>query len=231
LINRVNYKIIFEDFYKKEDPWNVRNSYREQYRFFRSYNLIKKNKYNIILDVGCGEGYFPNILKRIGEEVIAVDISSTAINRARARFSNEIKFICGDIRDLKFRNDSFDLICCLEMLYYVPRGDIKKIFNLFFTFLKDNGHLLVSSYITPFFNRKLSLTNIPYFTYDEIITEMKNFFIPISIIPMNTHIPCLCYLDFIFWMRLTKALPRILASKVGILARKKRSIDRGGEEH
>ncbi len=76
-----------------------------------------------ILEVGCGTGNNLWFAAREGFEVFGIDISETAIDFAKKRFSAENltgHFECASMTELPFTSDSFDIvldraaICCLD---------------------------------------------------------------------------------------------------------------------
>lgn len=83
-----------------------------------------------LLDIGCGEGvislqilqHFPDI------RIVGVDYSLEAIEKANklcASVHNNksayILFKSGDIYNLEFQNNSFDIVLCLEVLEHLER--------------------------------------------------------------------------------------------------------------
>lgn len=114
------------------------------YRGMASINqkLLTKNlprKKNIkILDAGCGPGSALLYLKKFGK-VTGVDISDQALRYAEKR----APVIKGDIMNLPFKNESFDLVVCLDVLYHKWVKDEKKAISEFYRVLKKDGFLLL----------------------------------------------------------------------------------------
>lgn len=73
-----------------------------------------------LLDVGCGEGYVLRHLRRVwpGLAVQGMDRDRQALSLARAATPN-IPFWQGDAAHLPFRDHSFDLLVCLEVLEHL----------------------------------------------------------------------------------------------------------------
>jgi 2-polyprenyl-3-methyl-5-hydroxy-6-metoxy-1,4-benzoquinol methylase len=72
-----------------------------------------------ILELGCGVGRFSRNLARAGHQVVGVDFSPVAIEKARARPTGEAnrpEFVVGDVTDLHNVEGPFDLSfdvgCC-----------------------------------------------------------------------------------------------------------------------
>jgi SAM-dependent methyltransferase len=112
-------KQFWETLYTTEDPWHYSGSY-EQEKYLRTLELAPKGQVGLALEIGCAEGLFTEMLAPRVEQLIGVDISDTALARARdrcARFPH-VSFACVDIAET-FPQGSFDLIICSEVLYYV----------------------------------------------------------------------------------------------------------------
>jgi SAM-dependent methyltransferase len=97
-----------------------------------------------VLDMGCGKGAFTSLLVRPGREVVGVDISPTAIEKARERVP-EADFRVGTTDDVEaVAPGPFDLVVAMEILSYVEdwRGALD-------TFARLGERLYVSLYIPP----------------------------------------------------------------------------------
>jgi len=111
---------------------------------FRNY-LSNCNK---ILDVGCGIGYISNWLSsETNGNVFGVDLSES-VNVAYEHFSKKsiqnLQFIQADIAELPFKENTFDLIICKEMIHHTPEP--RKIFGKLIKFLKKNGSIFIYVY-------------------------------------------------------------------------------------
>lgn len=77
-----------------------------------------------VLDVGCGEGQWRGILKKLrpGIRYTGVDSSPYVVKRF-GRSRNILEGGFGDLPKLKLAG-SYDLIICSDVLYYVSRKDL-----------------------------------------------------------------------------------------------------------
>ncbi len=141
----------FERKYRLErDPWNARDPanahYHEALRRFCLAHATKKNNLKV-LDLGCGEGGFSNALASAGADVCGVDVSPTAIARAREEFPQH-RFFCGDIRELSSLADldaAFDLILCGQVLYYFDLNGIENVLKGIDDRLALDGTVILAS--------------------------------------------------------------------------------------
>ena len=85
----------------------------ERYRFCNKYIKGKT-----VLDIPCGVGWGTSLLKG-ARRVHGVDLSDEAIEYARSHFGRRACFSMGNMNELSFSDDSFDVIICLEGLEHV----------------------------------------------------------------------------------------------------------------
>jgi SAM-dependent methyltransferase len=111
------------------------------------------------LDVGCATGEFTDLLSRFlpvnpSRRVIGVDLSATAIKRAMTRFPR-LEFRVGALAELpQDIEKSVDLLCCLEVLYYLSEEERLSALEGFASMMKPASLLLVSCMVgtTPYLN-------------------------------------------------------------------------------
>ncbi|MGW0197175.1 class I SAM-dependent methyltransferase [Nonomuraea sp. NPDC003201] len=106
--------------HRKPDPWNYSGDRYERARHAATLRHLPRRDYRRILDVGCSEGIFTDLVARSypAAETIGVDISPHAVRGATARAASPARFECLDIRRETPRG-TFDLVICCEMLYYM----------------------------------------------------------------------------------------------------------------
>lgn len=77
-----------------------------------------------VLDLGCGIGYTPLELAKRGADVIAIDLSATAVQETRVRatsagLSQQVRAVRANVEQLPFPDASFDLIYAQNFLMHV----------------------------------------------------------------------------------------------------------------
>lgn len=77
-----------------------------------------------VLDVGCGDGVLSLMMAEKGAEVVGVDLSVPNIKAAK-KYAGKIRasFLTGDVENLPFDNDSFDLVVSSHVLEHLPDFD------------------------------------------------------------------------------------------------------------
>ncbi len=102
-------------------------------------------RFHRCLEVGCGEGGFTELLGTRCESVLAVDLCSVALERARqrCRWSDHVRFGIWDLR-CDSSEGSFDLIVVSEVLSYLySRRALSAGVAKLLGSLSPGGHLLL----------------------------------------------------------------------------------------
>lgn len=105
-----------------------------------SKKLTNRSEDNIILDVGCGGGYLSEELAKTNLDVIGLDPSNESIESAQMHAEQEgldIKYFVGYGEKLPFESNSFDFVCCCDVLEHVK--DFGNIIKEISRVLKNNG--------------------------------------------------------------------------------------------
>jgi SAM-dependent methyltransferase len=79
-----------------------------------------------LLDVACGSGQLALLAARKGAKVTGVDIATNAIEAARGRAGSDgldAKFDEGDAEDLRYGDESFDVVASIYGAMFAPRPD------------------------------------------------------------------------------------------------------------
>lgn len=77
-----------------------------------------------VLDVGCAKGFLGDKLRRNGIDAWGVDFSRYAIETALESVKEFVRV--GNILDLRFEDNSFDLVICLETLEHLAPTQVDK---------------------------------------------------------------------------------------------------------
>ena len=108
----------------------------------RILDYLPKRKDIHILDIGCGNGKMLGYLqKKSGAYIHGFDYSENAINIAKRLFQNKADFKQGNIGEVKYPEELFDLIVSMDTIYFAP--DMKKFVLQVMRWLKKDGVLFV----------------------------------------------------------------------------------------
>lgn len=95
-----------------------------------------------ILDVGCGFGESAVYFALKGAEVIAVDISPEMIRFAKElanRYGVAINFVVSAAEELRFENESFDIVYCANLLHHLSISNRIGFLERMHRVLKNGG--------------------------------------------------------------------------------------------
>ncbi|MDC4733494.1 methyltransferase domain-containing protein [Acinetobacter baumannii] len=99
-------------------------------------HLLKQLKAKMVLDIGCGEGYYTSAMQQVVEQCIGVDIAKNAVQRA-AKLNDKVTWVVGTGATLPVIDQSMDV--CTSLFSPIPQTEILRV-------LKDDGYLIV---VTP----------------------------------------------------------------------------------
>ncbi|MER8463525.1 trifunctional glycosyltransferase/class I SAM-dependent methyltransferase/polysaccharide deacetylase [Mesorhizobium sp. M1396] len=133
----------WNSYFATEDPWNYGSLY-EQEKYQRQLQILPAGPIGRALELACAEGHFTRQLApRVGH-LTATDISAIAIERARARCSDQpnIEFGVLDF-SADALPDEMDLIFCSEVLYYLDDlAELRRIAKKFAEALAPGGSFI-----------------------------------------------------------------------------------------
>jgi len=101
-----------------------------------------------VLDFACGEGRNAVWLAQQGCEVVAIDISPVAIEKARrlaAEHGVHVEFELVDVRDWRWPPNAFDAVVSIFIQFAAP-AERAQLFAGFVTTLRPNGVLVLQGY-------------------------------------------------------------------------------------
>jgi ubiquinone/menaquinone biosynthesis C-methylase UbiE len=100
-----------------------------------------------VLDFGCGDGLQTFLLGKRCDRVVGIDISEPCIARARQkvrqmRKNSNIEFICGELENAGFEDESFDKIFSFCVIEHIPK--YREVLCEAHRILRQNGILSIS---------------------------------------------------------------------------------------
>lgn len=139
---------------------------------------------HIVLDAGCGTGTLAVKLAEAGFAVDGFDVSAPMvafaryITKGRSDCAVEPRFHVGDIAALEGAPRSYDLVCCMDVLFHYPFAEVKEMLTKLASL---SANKVVGSFAvrTPmnafwmeigrrFFHKKNRMTNLHLFSYDQV---------------------------------------------------------------
>jgi SAM-dependent methyltransferase len=158
----------FDLVHKSLDGWGFSFRRSQLFRFNKYKNILNPIKINgKILEIGCSTGFFSNkyLSPIFSKCLIACDISSVAIEKAKSRYPY-INFKVASLPELDIEAQQFGLITAIELLYYLDVSEQRKSIEKIHKLLEPKGYLLVS----------VNIGDKSYFSVDEIEELIKHRF-------------------------------------------------------
>ncbi|AAM06827.1 TPA: class I SAM-dependent methyltransferase [Methanosarcina acetivorans] len=97
-----------------------------------------------ILDIGTGPGFFPIVLTQGGHNVTGIDLTENMIEFARFNLAREgvnANLMTMDCQNLKFPDNSFDLLVCRNLTWTLD--DPARAYKEWYRVLRPGGRILI----------------------------------------------------------------------------------------
>ena len=124
---------------ERTDEGKVYSFQKMNFRYKYSKKFLKNKT---VLDVGCGYGYGAELLKKF--DYTGVDYYNKAIEKAQKKYPKS-KFLQMEIPPLKFFDNTFDNVVCLEVIEHVPEEKGMEMLKEIYRVLKNGGILFLST--------------------------------------------------------------------------------------
>ncbi len=125
-----------------------------------------------ILDLGCANGRFYEVLENKNVDFYGVDFSRELIEMAKNKYRNG-KFYLADARKLPFSDNFFDKIYSISVLHHIPSYDFRMQFLKEANRTLKPGGLLILR-VWDFWKRKMALKLISKYTLLKLLGK-SNF--------------------------------------------------------
>jgi 2-polyprenyl-3-methyl-5-hydroxy-6-metoxy-1,4-benzoquinol methylase len=137
----------FDEMYKDiVDPWkqsDIRNNILSHCRNAAILDMVRLNV-NSVVEMGCGLGYYTDFIKNSLPHIniIGVDISSTAIKKARQLFPS-LNFEVGSILDVE-KYSKYDVFLCAGLIWYILQ-DMDEMFKRMKKYMGGGGGYFINT--------------------------------------------------------------------------------------
>lgn len=142
----------FDGLWCKGDPWDIEGAELTRREHDRMIALLDGRRYQRVLEIGCGAGVFTRRLSAVSDSVLALDVASTAIERARALNTGpgSVEFRVANVMDFDPSADGpWDLVVVAEMIYLLgwlySFFDVAWLASQLFSATADGGRLLLAN--------------------------------------------------------------------------------------
>src|SRR5689334_16933642 len=100
---------------------------------------------DVILDAGCGDGFYLHVLSKLGKfKITGLDFDKNALESAKKNLKGvkQIKIMHGSVMELPFKANTFDKIVLTEVAEHLP-DDLKGLKEIY-RVLKPGGILVLT---------------------------------------------------------------------------------------
>ena len=137
---------VFDDWPAKYDRWFETPIGRliRQYEGELILEMLKPDRGERILDVGCGTGIFTQDMISAGSHVVGLDFSLPMLQRAGRKFTGQpFAMIQGDMRVLPFGGKQFDKVVSVTAIEFIEDGEsaVAELFRV----ARPGGTIVVAS--------------------------------------------------------------------------------------
>ncbi|KAF5432191.1 2-polyprenyl-3-methyl-5-hydroxy-6-metoxy-1,4-benzoquinol methylase [Candidatus Methanophagaceae archaeon] len=105
-------------------------------------SIIKERTFDYVLDIGSAEGPHTRLLKKVSNNLIAMDISIQRLYKFKNKYNVTDLCVRADVEELPFKENAFDFVLMTEVLEHVP--DNKTSLRLIRDCLSIKGILLIT---------------------------------------------------------------------------------------
>lgn len=166
-----------KDFYKNKSETEILKELnkREMWKIYNKVldELIEKNNHSSVIDVGCGMGnfLFEIIRRNYFKTIVGMDILEETFQIAKnTSYFNKVRFEKGNLLNMKYQNQSFDITFCLNLLHHIHIKDLEIALN--------ELSRVTKSYLIIEIRNKKNILNLSYTKFK--LNKYKN-------LPTNTN--------------------------------------------
>jgi len=139
----------FDALYSRhDDPWSFESRWYERRKRAITVASLPAEHYGRALEIGCSIGVLSADLAERCDDLLAVDLSSAAIEAARGRGIANARFEVMDVATA-FPDGPFDLIVLSEVGYYLTHDDLTALLAQVTEHLSEGGVLVACHWRHP----------------------------------------------------------------------------------
>lgn len=143
-----------DDIFRKDYSDNLTGYYSNAFKYGRKKieSVLLKfldnlNNGNRILDIGCGTGYYLNLMSKRGFNCIGIDLSENMLHQLKDAYSG-LAVQISDAKRLSFKENSFEAVVSIETLRYFSNRN--HLLSEVFRVIRPGGLVFITA--APFFS-------------------------------------------------------------------------------
>lgn len=135
-------------FASDDDPWQLASSAYERAKFDQTIAALGDRRYRRTIEIGCAHGVLTAQLLALCDTLIAIDISTAAIAKARSRLGPKPGLT---LAHMAFPREvppatGFDLAVLSEVAYYWSDQDLERAAHWIEAHVASGGYILLVHY-------------------------------------------------------------------------------------
>ena len=138
----------FEHFFDEGDPFGFDRNPEEQLKFARTLEACGGESLGRVLELGCAVGSFTEVLAPYADQVLALDVSQSAVDRVAQRLAAHphVRAVAMSI-PAEFPEGTFDVVVASDVLYYLPVAELQRCVERIHASLADGGAFVAVHYV------------------------------------------------------------------------------------
>ncbi|MCC4234125.1 nodulation S family protein [Sphingobium soli] len=139
----------FDDIFgSDDDPWNLASSKYEAAKFVHTHDVLADRRYTHAFEIGCAHGVLTGHLAPLCDSLLAVDISTKALAKARERVGDRPGV---SLAHMVFPQETpetehFDLVVLSEVAYYWDLIDLGRASEWLRGHVSPGGRIILVHY-------------------------------------------------------------------------------------
>lgn len=131
-----------------DDPWDLASSDYEAAKFAHTHDVLADRRYTHALEIGCAHGVLSGYLAPMCDSLLAIDISTKALTKARERVGDRPGVM---LAQMAFPQetpdaDAFDLVVLSEVAYYWGLVDLERASEWLRDHVAPGGRIILVHY-------------------------------------------------------------------------------------
>ncbi|MGI4894413.1 MAG: PIG-L family deacetylase [Janthinobacterium lividum] len=135
----------FEEFYAQNgvDPWGFEDRWYERRKQALTLAVLPRERFSAAVELGCSNGVFTAALAPRCDQLLALDVAESALERARDRvheagYGERVRTVRASLPH-EFPAGSFDLVVMSEVGYYCSPADLRNLVSRIAVSLRSDG--------------------------------------------------------------------------------------------
>jgi LmbE family N-acetylglucosaminyl deacetylase/protein-L-isoaspartate O-methyltransferase len=135
---------------RRADPWRVTTRWYERRKRALTVASLPRERYGRVLEVGCSIGVLTGDLAPAADRLLALDVSSVAVQAARERLAN-LPHVTVDQADAAadYPEGTFDLVVLSEVGYYLAPDAFGRLVDAIVDGLAEDGDVVACHWLQP----------------------------------------------------------------------------------